>query len=305
MLLSACQSGVSPTAEATSSATPNITNDPVENNLSNPEFTLEVIEEDTPVIAPLPSNTPYAVGIKTAFPVPTMTILQQQMLYQKLKDGTCILPCYLGIIPGKTSIDEAKTILEELGASLSPGTLIDLNLELQKYIYFLDYVDKDLYTQQLIYLFVHENKIIRIRVDLEHRSSNNFYEYWSNYSLKKVLEKLGFPDRTLINLGNYELNPGYSIKFVYEKQGVYIINGGSKQDGKICPNFKENYTSWIGLRLNDPNHYELLSSVGENLEIYPEHHKTIQEVFGMSDQQFYEKIILDPTICFDSVFKWP
>lgn len=279
------------------SATPSVgSNDEIENGVSNE---INIPGEDsgiTPTAISIPSKTPSTVGITTAFPSSTLTPLHLQLLNQKLNDEVCLLPCYLGIVPSETSIDEVKIILEELGATLSYGSPYEIREGLENYTYHFDIVvDNSQLVQHTINLDVQQNKLLEFRVDIDQRESDIFYEYWSKYSLRNMLTNLGFPDFIYINIGGYDFYPGYSITLIYEEQEIYYTIYGQKQDGLVCPLFKEGIIGLIQIRIIDSDYDEGLEGIPSSYD------RTIQEVFEISDQQFYDQVLANSEACFEPI----
>jgi hypothetical protein len=71
--------------------------------------------------------------IPTETQLPTQSPLQETIMIQRLLSPQCVLPCYLGIIPGITSIIDAKSKMDDIGAIYRRTNQIGL----QDYFYFL------------------------------------------------------------------------------------------------------------------------------------------------------------------------
>src|SRR5262245_55202366 len=76
----------------------------------------------TPTFMPSSSSTPTSDRNPNTLPTtptfePTLPATEEQRMKELLQAGDCKLPCYLGIRPGKTTLQDARAILEALGAS--------------------------------------------------------------------------------------------------------------------------------------------------------------------------------------------
>lgn len=49
-------------------------------------------------------------------PIPTLSSSAEQQLVEVINSSDCNLPCYMEITPGRTKLEEAKMLLESLGA---------------------------------------------------------------------------------------------------------------------------------------------------------------------------------------------
>jgi hypothetical protein len=181
--------------------------------------------------------------------LPTILPAQESNLVHLLKDKACKLPCYLGITPGKTSWDEAQSILSELGASYvdeyyesgfrgyeyklkigipqSNNNTLVINKESSQLAIF----------QSLV--FTLENSIVqRIQVVIETlNDAPRFHDYWSRYSPQKMFALLGPPDA--IYMGRvYSNNTGAGMAIVYESLGVVMEFHGRRDENIICPSFE-------------------------------------------------------------------
>ncbi len=58
-----------------------------------------------------------AIPLSTATFQPTASVNQEQQTGQLLNNQNCVLPCYLGITPGQTTLNKARDILTTLGAN--------------------------------------------------------------------------------------------------------------------------------------------------------------------------------------------
>jgi hypothetical protein len=179
-------------------------------------MTNTVLKEMTPTPFPFtgaPSLVPTPFVTQT--PIPTITTDELSVAVRNLMEtnGNCDLPCWWGIIPGKSSATELRRLLTNLGVEYreqkttqEPGMdtlflfrgfnklLPDLEIEFPFIGLKNDSVER-LDVDLLRYSFGH---VIDKEQQLE------FKKIWSIYSLENVIRKYGNPDRILVNY-----NPGF------------------------------------------------------------------------------------------------
>ncbi len=211
-----------------------------------PEATVTntVLKAMTPTPLP-PTITPSLVPTPSATftPMPTLTDEQNATVLNLMEsNGDCDLPCWWGIIPGKTSAMEARRFLTDLGIQFRelkttqvPGldTIVlftrfephpDVNVDFQ-YIGMKDDVVERLDLGITRYSFGHENN---------QEQELELKKIWSPLSPENIIRKYGTPSRIFVNY-----NPGssgYNLAFLY-KTGIYIAYNGSFADNRVktCP----------------------------------------------------------------------
>jgi hypothetical protein len=90
---------------------------------------VQIVDTETPSSEPHASSTYTSMLIHTPTPAPTLFLPPNPtphptlatdnalLLFNVMQDGNCKLPCFLGIFPGETTIQDATDILLELGGS--------------------------------------------------------------------------------------------------------------------------------------------------------------------------------------------
>lgn len=160
-------------------------------------------------------------------------------------------------------------------------------------------VENELLVQHSISFIVRQNEVLEFRIHIDQRHSGLFYNYWSEYSLQEILADLGFPDTGYIDIGDFETYPGFSITLIYEDQDIYYTVYGQKQDGLVCPTFDQDIIGFIQIGIIDSGYEEGLAWIPSTYD------RLFQDIFGISDQNFYEQILLDPNICLEPHFVDP
>jgi len=275
-----------------------------------------------PTILPQPSatpsetvtltTTPTATHIITSpqdlyTPVPTISSTELEHMVALLQSNDCKLPCYLGITPGKTTLNEAKEILVSLGGShvsdherkdgateyfynlwVGDPTVVNETPEpngfMTKIIHHVSLITNN-DTVQIIEVYINATK-----------SLAKFREYWSRYSAREIFLQMGPPDHLYTGTPDPAEKGSYLLT-TYEKLGVVAQIYGTKQEDNICP---ESEAKFIDLQLS-------LFSPASQLSIYgdggvPPTDRTvwlpIEEAVGVNMQAFYNRVVSDPSACF-------
>lgn len=236
-------------------------------------------------------------------PVPTLSINVEQKMVETLKSSKCSLPCYMGITPGKTTWDEAKVLLESLGAKFQIQNTQDSRKGID-YLILIDdpsisMVDGLVEDHRISHdiAFIAFNGIVqKIRIWILGRGiSPKFQEYWSRYTPKGVFLQIGVPDEI------YSTNSG-ALALVYKQLGIINIYETFWEDGQLCP---QNETVYFDRRFeitNPDSPFEIYSENEASLKV-KEIWNPIEESLDVSVQEFYDQVITDDSICFDIKIK--
>jgi hypothetical protein len=279
---------------------------------------VNVLETQTlslPIIVPSPlsTRTPIPFPATPTFP-PTIGPNQQSYLLTLLQSKSCELPCYLEITPGKTSWDDAQTILSKIGAHLEGSFQED---GLPAYGYSLWVGDPmfmnvtrnpnmgvgDMEIYQDLSFTIGDGKVQRIYLYTQTvKLVQKFGEYWSRYSMLNVFHHFGPPD--LIFLAVNELHGGYIQFTVYSKLGIVIETNGIKEGNQICPISLENNKDiylLFNLTLTNLTYPLKLYDPGRVPPTDRSVYLPIQEVLGIKEIEYYVKYIADPSSCFNVI----
>ena len=266
-----------------------------------------------PGLTPTPSQTPIPMPPTPTF-VPTLHPDQEKRVDELLRNEDCKLPCYLGIMPGKTTLSEARAILENLGFGYrGEYKRKDDSIE---YPYILvisgrseadetPRPDGSIVTVSQSISLITDNDVVQIiEVNVgtigpgtsTAQARKKLREYWARYTARGIFVQLGLPDQLYTDAPN-EIGSGSNLWATYNKIGVVAQIYGTGQENNICPQLE---ATWIDLRL-------LLSSATSQLSIFgdggvpPTDRNVwlpIEEVLGVSTQEFYQGVIADPSACF-------
>ncbi len=164
-----------------------------------------------------------------------------------MTNGGCELPCWWGITPGATSLQDAREIFLALGKPV--GTLKFSTGELEYEVAPLgqhlpdpfDYVVRQSFT-------VKEDVVSRIAVSVEppvwKARSERLAEEWKRYALDAVLVRFGPPDRVSVFSHHPSCGDTYWLDLVYGDLGVCVAYSGAVT---LCPGSEEPARMRMGL----------------------------------------------------------
>jgi hypothetical protein len=261
----------------------------------------------SPVTPPTPLRTPW-VYLTPTF-IPTILPNQEQRMINLLHLKNCELPCYLGIIPGKTSWEDAQKILNTVGAKYVgegsengfPIYGYSINIGDLTTIYITPDTNTgsgDLEISQHINFTIGENTVQRIYASIETiKFVSKFREYWSRYLLDGILQRIGKPNK--IFLGISQQGDGYSIFFIYEDISTVLYFNAIKTGRLVCPLSQDKMLPSLQMTVTNriilPDLYTPGKVPPTNLNVY----LPIEEALGVDETEFYNQIRLEPQTCFE------
>lgn len=207
--------------------------------LFTPITTPSVISTPTETLMLIPTHTPYPTRTQTQIPSPTLT--PPPTLEQEQIEGILTFwmqespaPCFWGIIPGRTTIGEAKNIFTRLGIPLESTSVWS------KY-----YSTRYQFMSGLsisINLIIRESIVQNIDVYIHPGKSSTLASHeLLAYSPDVLISLLGLPTKviTFISRGP---NPGYQIEMYFESYDFVIAYSSNevtlndkKTKYRICP----------------------------------------------------------------------
>lgn len=288
---------------------------PVSTLPPQPSATLSPTFLPSPSLTETPSSTPVPMP-STPTSVPTLSPVQEQRMKESLQAGGCKLPCYLGITPGKTTLSEARTILENLGASYRGEYKRKLDDGIEYPYAFvvsgragMDETPRPDGSIVAIYhsvSLITNNDIVQIiqvgagtagpGVSTEN-SIEKFREYWSRYMAREIFLQMGPPDQIYADVIDPQWPPnGRTLFMVYEKRGAVIELYGTGRENNICPQGSEAHFINLRLSLYDPN---TKLSIYSNGRTSKDLGMPIEEAIGVNTKEFYNRVVSDPSVCFE------
>ena len=242
-------------------------------------------------------------------PIPTLLPNQEQEMAVLLQNENCTLPCYLGIVPGITSMSQAQSILKSLGASFRDE--INKSDGTKEYIYDLDIGDplvpkttpgSSALVYQSLYLRKDENEdvITSIHVGIGTENTKETLEiyqnYWKRFSAKQIFMQLGQPDQLYTASKQRGRGIRSALIMVYEQIGVYIDLQGTGHETSIC---RDNESQQVSLVMNIFDHSSALNP--DKLNPYLNDITVwvpIKDALGIDTGEFYRLVVTYPSICF-------
>lgn len=246
--------------------------------------------------------------------------------------GTCLLPCFLGITPGISTVNDLEIAFTPYTAILSTwGGKEGLDFELGKEIknhFYLEYRANP--NQQIInrlYVSTQATRMIEYPYPDEEGNTYEFvYEYgaetyrqlMSNYSLQKLLTEYGIPSRLLVRAEQY-LYDGrpplpsqqfgqIKLRLFYPEHGIIIMfkmplsKAGS--NGQGCPSMAF-VSFWLTPPDIDGSYAKMLSQKEQQGNAF-ELEKTPDESINMNLEQFYDTFQSSEDTCIQTPLSlWP
>lgn len=255
----------------------------------------------TPTLTLLPTRTlfisPPVSSMSLPQPTPTLSREERdsQILNLLMTNAGCELPCWWGIVPGETTLDQTREYIRSLGRELIPPQ------PSWKLRYYDGGVDLSKPLMHIHFQFLEQDGVvIATHVNIDHigLDLSTLYQYWNSYSPSAIMHKYGQPERVWLEIGAMcAAGCGgishYDLFLFYDHQGILIIYHGktSIQEGyRICPEFNKEAGQVNGIDIflsSDMNQAPLEQLVdiseGRIPFIFP-----LEQVSTLSIQGFYE-----------------
>jgi hypothetical protein len=262
-------------------------------------------ETITPTPPPLPSRTLAPSLTSTMEPTLTDQFSEAYILELLETNGDCALPCFWGIIPGQTALEEAKRSSYHLGwhgGDYFNGTIFATGRT---------YLNQHLTV--LVSFFKSTAMVGSIHVSI---AGENYLNLVKAYTFKQIISTYGVPTQVWINLATaLEINTPDVTAFctqLYYKESAILAKycGSAVKIGsayRLCPT-NPNYgnqdesatqgavslTLGIPGKMNTPE--ELIKPFGPFDGM-----KTIDEALGLSPFEFYNKAVSNQSlVCYET-----
>jgi hypothetical protein len=249
-----------------------------------PTFTATQLSSPT-VILPTSTSTPTPTPSST--PPPTLEPEQAEEILRTLlqEPVDCAAPCFWGIIPGQTILDEAANIFTNLGLTVQGP---------------FEYENKNFYDVEHRFesglsissnLTVQDGVVQNMRIYLTpEKNQPGIPREWLAYSPETLIKRYGLPTRITFFLGR-TVNPTHAMLIVFEDEKMIVQYSGSdifsiKGNLHVCPLTAQvdNIRIWMG---EDP--------VNPPFEGVP-----LEEATTLSKEEFVKLLTGDPEkACFE------
>jgi hypothetical protein len=252
-----------------------------------PTWTMTIAITDTET--PMPTLT----GTLTPTPVETMEPTQAMETIQPLlKDPlNCAIPCFWGITPGKTSLDEVRLFFSRLGFIPFEGT--DQNTSL--YFYTISYASTMGHDSSVTFFFSN-NQLTNIFVTPYIVKQEGTPRKWIAYSPETMIKKFGKPSKVFLNIyrGQYRSNTITMLLYFDDVDFITLYQGDNMVPAQphsplFCPltaSFDQ-IRFWMGA--NPPN-----PPVIDNGYDITEKYLPLEEVTSLTIDQFTQLMLSDP-----------
>ncbi len=223
-----------------------------------------------------------------------------RIIVELIKTKTeCDLPCWWGIVPGKTTWEEAERYLNEVGLRTYPYPFSEDTIAHEVGG---NYFEKDFDIK--FYFYEKSRMIDSIKISSDGHNLEGFQQIWEAYQPRIIIQKYGKPSRIWI-ISNYSYGRSerraYALLFFYDHLGFLIEYSGVvefKPTYHICPWTDESEDVQVFyLYLQSPDNRRPLEKLTPHLE-YPEYVKPI-EAGGLSVDDIYSLFLEEERPCFD------
>jgi hypothetical protein len=196
---------------------------------------------------PLPTATLRELFTETPTAVPTLRPEQAKEAIQDLllNNASCLAPCFMNIVPGQTTFEEANAFFTHLGLDLQYSSTQG-NMEFYEAAYRFG-TSLSFSIRLITQSGIVKNLDIPITIPKDQKGSNP--QEWADYSLNNIINKYGPPSKVNFFVGRGP-TPSYSMDVYYDANDL-IIEYSSYDLGKklqICP-YSDQLTSirlWLG-----------------------------------------------------------
>jgi len=197
----------------------------------------------------------YPTQTATLTPPATLEPVQaKDSLQSLLQEPDCLAPCFWGVIPGKTTLGEAKNIFTHLGLGLEHTNTRD-NKDFYGVIY--DF-DNGLSVTPVLTIQNELVKSLRVDINPEKRQAGVPRE-WLAYSPETLINHYGRPSRVDFFVGRGAPSVSYAMVLYFESADLIVEYGGydvtfEKTSFRVCPliDQQDNVSIWLGENPENP-----------------------------------------------------
>lgn len=245
---------------------------------------INVTKPATPTeMVSLPSDTPSPTIILTTFD--TLEPAQvTETLQPLMKDPmNCAVPCFWGIIPGKTSFDKARTFFSQLGFTPFEG----INPNSGVYFYSISY-DSDTGHDSSVTFHIKNNLVedIKVTPNIPEPKDGSPRE-WIAYSPETLIKRYGSPSSVRFTVSSYGVagspqNIGINMIMYFDTPDLIVhYSGYNMTPETFCPLTApfDHVRLWMGHNPPDTPSFETIS---------------LEKATSLTMDQFTQLMIGDP-----------
>ena len=221
---------------------------PMPTNTAVPSLT-SIVTISTLVFTPRPSPTTTLTPLATLEPKQANETIKT--LLQEPVD--CSAPCFWGIIPGRTTLDEAKNVFHRLGLQTKSIAYEG------KEFYGTEY-DFDSGVSILVNLTTQDKVVENLRVDINPETQKaGVPREWRAYSPETLMKRYGAPSRVEFFVGRVAVI-SYTMIVYFDKldliveYGGYNVGVGTEKSFRVCPlvDQQDSIRIWLGANPENP-----------------------------------------------------
>lgn len=279
--------GCSPKPVTSSTTTPDISPTPT---VSPTETTIPPTQTLTPTS--VPTVTPIPGPIWTPLPKLSRADVIKTLHVWTMGTLECLLPCWGGVTPGKTSWQETKQLLESFSGYASLKIAENSSCDFGQCNSIGWSLSPETLAEGRYYTLLPGDKVHLINIDLRNEGTNKT-NFARDIRMRNVFKLYGLPDQLLFDANIVSLGNRYlEITLVYpERQFIIIYRKKAKIDGDkavMCGG----YTRVRMIILDNKDQLSSLDAISKaaetkDLEISTGH-KSAREAVGMTNSAFYE-----------------
>jgi hypothetical protein len=257
----------------------------------------------SPTITPEQTRT----MIPSPTPIPTLQKEKAKHLLELMNNENCTLPCFLGIVPGKTEFREAEQALINLGMS-EPVKYVN-NEGIVSYTFFFNIgnnsLNKEMLSQSLA-IYISDDIVQGIDIvaatsgfEASKSSIETYRQYWKGFSAQQVFKQLGRPESISVGESRQRQNEyGDYLLLNYDQKNIAIKIYGTKKENNLCPDNEAKFLL-IHLLLSYPDSpYDLYEVMGMVPFSDKTAYRSIEEYYDTNTDDFYQKVQENPDVCF-------
>jgi hypothetical protein len=225
----------------------------------------------TPIFAPTETATlTLPVTLEPEQAKEALSILLQEPI-------DCLAPCFWGITPKQTTLDEARTILNHFGLQTKSTTFQGKDFHGIRY-------DFESSLSIIVTLTVQDYIVTDLRVDINPETQMpGVAREWSAYSPETLIARYDLPSKVDFFVGRAEPSPSYAIDIYFDTVDMIIqyYSYDIRANWQICPltDQMDSIRIWMGKNPIYPPPSDLIS---------------LEQATSLTMEKFYESMTGDP-----------
>lgn len=246
-------------------------------------------------------------------PENTLRSFEEQRLLANINNHNCVLPCFFGIIPGKTTIKEAREKISDIG-----GTFIGVVDNQTHLLYEYDFeIGGEVTSEDTVFLEDGSIRTFTFNIGLitddeivqglylgggtwglqnPTNQSIEITKLFSNrFKTQTIFKELGKPDQVYISKPN--IKAASLIALIYEGKGIMVEVLGPEEINNVC--FIDGQPTLIYFDVYLINNQSTIdfTPYGYLFPTVSDDWMPIKEVINMGEEEFYDHVIENENFC--------